>query len=67
MIRFLLIANGITLLAIGALYALYGARPAGLVVGGCLAGASALLFACVPLTDPYRHEHRRPPPARRDS
>jgi hypothetical protein len=53
-IRFLLIANGLTLLAIGGLYAIYAARPGGLVVGGILAGVSALLFACVRLTDPYR-------------
>ena len=59
MIRFLLIANGIILLVIGALYAVYGAKPGGFVVGGFLGGASVLLFCCVPLTDPYRREHQR--------
>ena len=58
MIRFLLISNGVILLAIGALYAAYGAKPAGYVIGGVLGGVSLLLFACVPLTDPYRHEPR---------
>ena len=58
MIRFLLVGNGIALLAIGGLYVAYGARPAGLVVGGVLVAASLLLFACVPLTDPYRRRTR---------
>lgn len=62
MIRFLLIANGLTLLAIGALYTLYGGRPGGYVIGGCLGAAAVLLFCCVPLTDPYRRQ-RRPPRA----
>ena len=54
MIRFLLVANGVTLLTIGALYAVYGTKPGGLVVGGVLGAVSLLLFGCVPLTDPYR-------------
>ncbi len=58
-VRFLLIGNGLVVLAVGALYVLYGARPTGFVVGGCLAAVAVLLFACVPLTDPYRHERRR--------
>jgi hypothetical protein len=58
-IRFLLVANSIALLAIGALYLLYGARPAGLVVGGVLLGAALALLGCVPLTDPYRAPRRR--------
>ena len=59
LVRFLLVANSLALLAIGALYALYAARPAGLVAGGVLAGAGLALLACVPLTDPYRAERRR--------
>ena len=58
MIRFLLVGNGTALLAIGALYVAYGARPGGMIVGGVLVGASLLLFACVPLTDPYRRRTR---------
>jgi hypothetical protein len=50
----LLIANGLSLLAVGVLYLLYGARPAGLAVGLVLALVALVLFACVPLTDPYR-------------
>jgi hypothetical protein len=57
--RLLLIANGVTLVAIGSLYLAYGSRPGGLLVGGGLIGASVLLFACVPLTDPYRRPRRR--------
>lgn len=53
-LRLLLIANGLTLLAIGALYAVYGSRPTGLAVGIGLVAAGLGLFACVPLTDPYR-------------
>jgi len=56
-IRFLLVGNGLVLLAVGALYLAYGQPPGGLVVGGILVAASLVLFACVPLTDPYR---RRP-------
>ena len=59
MIRFLLVGNGVALLAIGALYIAYGARPSGLVVGGVLVSASLLLFGCVRLTDPYRRRTRR--------
>jgi hypothetical protein len=58
-IRFLLVGNGVALLAIGALYIAYGARPGGLVVGGVLVSASLLLFGCVRLTDPYRQRQRR--------
>jgi hypothetical protein len=57
-LRLLLIANGLTLLAIGALYAVYGSRPAGLAVGIGLVAAGLGLFACVPLTDPYRRRRR---------
>jgi hypothetical protein len=58
-VRVLLIANGVCLVAIGALYLGYGARPAGFVVGGLLVAVAAVLFGCVPLTDPYRRERRR--------
>ncbi len=58
LIRLLLIANGLTLLAIGALYLAYGSRPGGLAVGGVLIAGAVLLISCVPLTDPYRHERR---------
>lgn len=53
-VRLLLISNGVILIAIGVLYALYGSRPAGLVVGGLLVALGSGLLACVPLTDPYR-------------
>jgi hypothetical protein len=57
--RFLLIANGLTLVTIGSLYVVYGAKPGGFIVGGALIGASVLLFCCVRLTDPYRPSKRR--------
>jgi len=53
-VRFLLIANGLSLLTVGVLYLLYGARPAGIAIGVVLALVACVLFACVPLTDPYR-------------
>jgi len=53
-VRFLLIGNGATLVAVGGLYLRYGARPDGLVLGGALVVAGVALFSCVRLTDPYR-------------
>lgn len=47
------------LLAIGALYLVYGSRPAGLVVGGVLVALALALVSCVPLTNPYRRRARR--------
>jgi hypothetical protein len=58
-LRFLLIANALTLIAVGALYLAYGARPDGFLVGGVLIGASLLLLCCIPLTNPYRETHHR--------
>jgi hypothetical protein len=58
-VRLLLIANALTLVAIGGLYLIFGDRPGGTIAGGLLlAGGVALVF-CVPLTDPYRIERRR--------
>jgi hypothetical protein len=53
-LRFLLIANALTLIAVGLLYVVYGAKPGGFIVGGVLIGASLLLVCCIPLTNPYR-------------
>ncbi len=47
------------LAAAGALYGVYAARPGGLVVCGVLVFLALCLFACVPLTDPYRHRRWR--------
>lgn len=55
MTRFLLIANGIVLLAVGVLYLVYGSHPGGVIFGALLVVAALALFGCVPLTDPYRH------------
>jgi hypothetical protein len=57
-IRLLLIANAISLLAVGVLYLVYGARPAGLIVGGVVVSAAVALLCCVPLTDPYRTKRK---------
>jgi hypothetical protein len=53
-IRLLLIANALVLAAVGGLYLVYGSGSGGEVAGGVLVGASVALFACLPLTDPYR-------------
>ena len=60
--RFLLISNGAILAAFGGLYAAFGSRPAGYIVGGILGVVALGLWLAVPLTDPYRAEklhHRR--------
>jgi hypothetical protein len=53
-IRYLLLSNGVILAVIGVLYAAFGERPAGYVIGGVLGGAAIVLWSLVPLTDPYR-------------
>jgi hypothetical protein len=58
-VRVVLIANALALIAIGALFLVFAERPAGFVVGGVLWLAAGCLAACLPLTDPYRHERRR--------
>jgi hypothetical protein len=55
-LRLVLIANTVLLVALGTLFVVFVERPAGLVVGGILWLVSAGLVACLPLTDPYRHE-----------
>ena len=57
-IRVLLVANGLILLAVGGLYVVYGSKPGGLVAGGFLIAVAVALFCCVPLTDPYRRPRR---------
>ena len=58
-VRLLLIGNGLTLGAVGVLYATYGDRPSGLIAGGLLIAGAVALLCCIPLTDPYRIERRR--------
>jgi hypothetical protein len=55
-VRTMLISNGALLALIGALYAVFGGRPSGYIVGGVLGAAAVGLWALVPLTDPYRSE-----------
>lgn len=57
--RFMLVANGILLGVIGGLYAAFGTRPGGYVVGGVLGAVALGLWLAVPLTDPYRSERVR--------
>ena len=54
-IRLLLVANGILLAVVALLGWAYFDHPAGVYFALGSAGVSAGLFACVPLTDPYRH------------
>ena len=48
--RLLLVSNGVLLGAIAVLYAVFGTYVVSAVVGA----ASLILWALVPLTDPYR-------------
>ena len=64
-IRYLLISNGLLLVALGFVSLLYVDRPAGILLAGGFWLFAGLLFGAVPRTDPYRHErvgrrHRRP-------
>ena len=55
-VRTMLITNGALLAFIGALYAVFGGRPSGYIVGGVLGAVAVVLWALVPLTDPYRSD-----------
>ncbi len=57
-IRLLLVANGIIVAVVGLLCFLYVERPQAFVLAGLSWAFSAVLFGCIPLTDPYRHEGR---------
>jgi hypothetical protein len=57
-IRLLLVSNGILVSIVGLLCLLYVDRPSGLVLAGLAWAFAGVLFACVPLTDPYRREER---------
>jgi hypothetical protein len=55
-VRYLLISNGLLLVAVGFVSLLYVDRPAGILLAGGFWLFAGLLFGTVPLTDPYRHE-----------
>jgi hypothetical protein len=57
-VRFLLVANAITLAVVGGLFLAFADGRGGLAVGATLVAAAAALLAAVPLTDPYRRERR---------
>jgi hypothetical protein len=57
--RAMLVSNGIILAVIGALYAAFGTRPGGYVIGAVLGAIAIGLWLAVPLTDPYRAERIR--------
>jgi hypothetical protein len=57
--RFMLMSNGVILAGFGLLYALFGSRPTGYIVGGVLGAAAIGLWMAIPLTDPYRDERGR--------
>jgi hypothetical protein len=58
-LRLLLIANALTLIAVAGLYLAYGSRPASFFVGGALLGFAAILLCFLPFTDPYRRDRGR--------
>ncbi len=55
-VRYLLISNGLLLIAVGFVSLLYVERPAGILLGAGFWLIAGLLFGGVPRTDPYRHE-----------
>ena len=55
-VRLILIANILILVAVGALFLLFAERPAGFFIGGVLWLVAAGLAFGLPLTNPYRHE-----------
>jgi hypothetical protein len=63
-VRYLLVSNGLLLIAVGFMCLLSVERPAGSLFAAGFWVLSGLLFGAVPLTDPYRHEHVRSPPGR---
>lgn len=58
-VRLLLVANVLLLSVIGALYAAFAARPAGLVIAGVLWGVAAALASLVRFTTPRRRNDSR--------
>ncbi len=68
-VRYLLVSNGLLVIAVGFVCLLYVERPAGVLFAAGFWLLAGLLFGAVPLTDPYRHEQvrarrRRRPPGR---
>jgi hypothetical protein len=58
-LRLLLIGNTLTLVAVAALYLVYGSRPASFFVGGALLWFAMILLCFLPFTDPYRRRAPR--------
>lgn len=58
-VRYLLVSNGLLVIAVGFVCLLYVERPAGFLLAGGFWLLAGLLFGAVPLTDPYRHEQVR--------
>ena len=57
-LRVLLLADAAVLFVVGGMAVAFVERPAGLVAAGCAWLLAGALLACLPLTDPYRHERR---------
>jgi hypothetical protein len=55
-LRYLLVSNGLIVIAVGFVCLLYVERPAGFLLAGGFWLLAGLLFGGVPLTDPYRRE-----------
>lgn len=58
-VRYLLVSNGLLVIAVGFVCLLYVERPAGFLLAAGFWLLAGLLFGAVPLTDPYRHERPR--------
>jgi hypothetical protein len=57
-IRVLLVADALLVTVVGGIAAAFVERPAGWLIAGAAWLLGLVMFACVPLTDPYRHDER---------
>jgi hypothetical protein len=60
-IRIVLVSDALLMGVLGALAAAFVDHPAGWFLAGGAWTVALVMFACLPLTDPYRYEERRRP------
>jgi len=58
-IRLLIVANTVVLVAVGALCLAFFSHPAGIVIAAVVWGLAAVLLGLVPYTNPHRGDRSR--------